>query len=105
MRQYAQSAISGGGKSTLTCMTGDCILGFPRAQVEMALDAKSLAALDEREQEESIRLGLADIVDGGQDGAKVGGGGGEELAECPHCSFKCFLPSSNKVIQVRFFVL
>ena len=63
---------------------------FPRAQLETCLEAKTMTLLEEREQEESVRLACAE------------GEGMEKLAQCPHCPYKCYLPEGNKVIEVRF---
>ena len=93
LRNYANSAISGDSKSVLFCISTapECKEIFPRGQLEAALSSKTLALLDEREQEESVRLATAEANDG------------EKLSQCPHCNFKCILPKGNKVIEVRLF--
>ena len=85
---YAQSAISGEGKSTLTCIAGECKERFPRGQLEACLEPQTMKLLEEREQEESVRLACAE-----EEGA-------EKLAQCPHCPYKVYLPEGNKVIEV-----
>ena len=88
LREYAKSAISGESKSVLMCMAPECKEHFPRGQLEAGLSARALALLDEREQEESVRLATSDA---GED---------EKLSHCPHCPFKCYLPPGNKVLEV-----
>jgi len=89
LRNYANSAISGDSKSVLSCISTapECKEIFPRGHLEAALSSKMLALLDEREQEESVRLATAEANNG------------EKLSQCPHCNFKCILPNGNKVIE------
>jgi len=86
---FANSAISGGSKSVLSCISTapECKEIFPRDQLKAALSSKMLALLDEREQEESVRSATAKSNNG------------EKLSQCPHCNFKCILPRGNKVIE------
>jgi len=88
IQAYAQSAISGEGKSTLTCIAGECAERFPRAQLEACLEPKTMQLLEEREQEESVRLACGEE-------------GNETLAQCPNCRYKCYLPPGNKVIECQ----
>jgi len=82
INQYVNSIVGGGLNANLTCISGEsCYEGFPRGQLEVMVDLKVLAALEERAMEESIRMAVV--------------GDAECLIQCPHCIYKVFMPDQS----------
>merc|ERR1712136_352349 len=82
INQYVNSIVGGGLKANLTCISGEeCYEGFPRGQLEAMVDLKTLAALEERAMEESIRMAVVAEA--------------ECLIQCPHCIYKVFMPDQS----------
>ncbi|XP_064624301.1 uncharacterized protein LOC135485879 isoform X2 [Lineus longissimus] len=80
LQRYAQEAVFGQGKMSLSCMTDGCSASFPRSQLESTLSDKILHQYDDRCQEEAINLA-----------------GIDNLVGCPFCDFKAVLDVEDKV--------